>query len=304
MIDAGVPGSADHWPDGILDALRAFRQGDLVGEPAMAYLVDPQAPVWAESERFATEIAISGDPPRPEIIRFPEALTPPYGMITTQTCDLVEEDANPPKWPWAQLVPVYDMDHALNSGLKDMLREGRGRRSLLHVPALAPGFYVADLRISFPVEKGWLARQTRVVGFGSEEERQRVGDRLALLSGRPAFAGTFVTTIQNPLSAALRELKRVDREAFASLDKLVPEVGVLMDSRLNPSDVQVVVLSTAPLNSTHTEWWSRWWDSCRERAGAAGITLQALDFAVLDENYSAAEYRRLTHLPLPNVSPD
>ena len=304
MIGAGLPGSAAEWPDGVLEALRAFRQGDLVAEPPMAYLADPQAPVWAESARFAAEVAASGDPPEPEIIRFPEGLTPPYGMITTQTCDLVEEDANPPRWPWAQLVPVYDMDGVLNSGEKGMLRKGRGRRSLLHVPALAPGFYVADLRISFPVEKGWLARQARIVAFGSEQERQRVGDRLALLSGRPAFAGTFVASIQNPLTAALRELKRTDREAFDSLDELVPEVGVLMDSRLNPSDVQVVVLSTAPLDAAQTEWWNTWWDSCRERAGAVGITLQALDFTVLDENYSAAVYRRLTHLPLSNISPD
>ena len=304
MIGAGVPESAADWPDGVLQALRAFRQGDLVAEPPMAYLADPQAPVWSESARFAAEVATSGDPPEPEIIRFPESLTPPYGMITTQTCDLVEEDASPPKWPWAQLVPVYDMDGVLNAGEKGMLREGRGRRSLVHVPAPTPGFYVADLRISFPVEKGWLARQERIVGFHSEEERQRVGDRLALLGGRPAFAGTFVTTIQNPLIAALRELKRTDRKAFDHLDELVPEVGVLMDSRLNPSDVQVVVLSTAPLDAAQTEWWNTWWHDCRERAGTAGMALHALDFKVLDENYSAAEYRRLTLLPLPNVSPD
>jgi len=304
MIEAGLPRSADEWPHGVLGALRAFRQGDLVIEPPIAYLADPQAPVWAESARFAAEVAASGDPPEPEIIRFPDGLIPPYGMITTQTCDLVEEDANPPKWPWVQLVPVWDMDAVLDSGQKRLLGAGRGRRSLLHVPALAAGFYVADLRISFPVEKGWLARQARIIGFGDEEARQRVGDRLALLSGRPAFAGKFVSSIQNPLTEALRELKRTDREAFDSLDELVPEVGVLMDSRLNPSDVQVIVLSTAPLNPIQIQWWNMWWDSCRERARAVGITLQALDFAVLDENYTAAAYRRLTHLPLPNVSPD
>jgi hypothetical protein len=270
----------------------------------MAYLADPQAPVWAESSRFASEVAASGEPFEPEILRFPEGLMPPYGMITTQTCDLVEEDAHPPGWPWVQLVPVYDMDEVLNSGEKKLLRQGRFRRSLLHVPAVTPGFYVADFRISFPVEKGWLARQARIDGFGAEELRQRVGDRLALLSGRPAFAGSFVVTIQNPLTAALRELKRTDREAFDRMDELVPEVGVLVDSRLNPSDVQVVVVSKEPLDSTQSEWWNTWWDGCRHLAAAAGITLQALDFKVLDENFSAAEYRRLTHLPLANVSPD
>jgi hypothetical protein len=270
----------------------------------MAYVADPDAPVWVESVRFAEEVRTSGEPSEPEIIRFPEGLTPPYGMITTQTCDLVEENADPPGWPWAQLVPVYDMDGALNSGEMKLLRQGRFRRSLLHLPALTRGFYVADFRISFPVEKGWLARQARIDGFGTEELRQGVGDRLALLSGRPAFAGSFVATIQNPLTEALRDLKRSDRAAFERMDEVVPEVGVLMDSRLNPSNVQVVVVSAAPLDGPQTDWWNGWWDGCRQRAAAVGITLQALDFKVLDENYPATEYRRLTHLPLANVSPD
>ena len=127
---------------------------------------------------------------------------------------------------------MYDIDATLNSGEKKLLRQGRFRRSLLHVPAVTPGFYVADFRISFPVEKGWLARQAKVDGFSTEELRQRVGDRLALLSGRPAFAGSFVATIQGPLTAALRALKQTDREAFDRLDEAVPEVGVLMDSQL------------------------------------------------------------------------
>ena len=96
-----------------------------MADPPMAYVADPEAPVWAESVRFAEEVAMTGDPFEPEIIRFPEQLTPPYGMITTQTCDLVEADADPPGWPWAQLVPVYDMDEALNSGEKRLLRQGR-----------------------------------------------------------------------------------------------------------------------------------------------------------------------------------
>lgn len=272
--------------------------------PPIAYLADPRAPIWVESTRFAAEVAAAGLPLDPEIIRFPDGLAPPYGMITTQTCDLVEEDADPPGWPWAQIVPVYDMDGVLNSGHKKLLRQGRYRRSLLHLPGLAGGFYAADFRISFPVEKGWLARQPRIDGFGSEEQRQRVGDRLALLSGRPAFAGSFVAAIQKPLTDALRELKGSDRAKFERMNEVVPEVGVRIDSRLSPSNVQLVVISTSLLDAAQTEWWNAWLDSCRDRAAAVGITLQALDFKVLDENYSAAEYRQLTFLPLANVSPD
>jgi hypothetical protein len=169
---------------------------------------------------------------------------------------------------------------------------------------MSPGFYVADFRLSFPVEKGWLASQPRVDGFGTEELRQRVGDRVALLGGRPAFAGSFVETVQGPLTSALRELRQTNRELFDRIDDAVPEVGVVLDSRLNPTTAQVVVLCESPLGDAMTEWWNTWWDRCREGAARAGITLQALDFKVLDDSYSAVQYRKLTLLPLVNVSPD
>jgi hypothetical protein len=278
VIGAGLPGSAEDWPDGVLEALRNFRQGDLVAHPTMAYLTDPLAPVWEESRRFAAQLAEAGEDLVPDVIHLPEPIRPPYGMITTQTCDLVEEDSDAPVWPWVQLVPVYDMSDELNSGERKQLQGGRGFRRFLHVPALATGFYAADFRFSFPVEKGWLARQARIDGFGSEELRQRVGDRVALLGGRPAFARTFVETVQAPLTTALRQLKQTNRHLYDRLDRDVPELGVRLDSRLNPSTAQIVVV-------------------CHSH-------LQALDFKVLDAGYSAAEYRQLTHLPLANVSPD
>lgn len=183
-----------------------------------------------------------------------------------------------------------------------MLRRGRGWRRLLHVPLLSPGFHVADFRISFPVEKGWLANQAAIDGFGSEDLRERVGERLAYLGGRPAFAGPFVATVQKPLSEALRTLKRDEPDLFTAIDRLVPEVGVRLDSRLSPTTAQVVVVCEEPLDERHRNWWTAWWDQYRSVASSAGISLQALEFRVLDDSFSAAEYRSLMHLPLVAVS--
>ncbi len=302
MIGAGLPGSAQDWPDGVLDSLRRFRQGDLVADPPFAYHAHPGVPIWEESRRLAAELYTSGEPLEPEIVLFPAGVSPPYGMITTQTCDIAEEDSEVPAWPWVQLVPVYDMDANLNSGEKRMLRNGRGWRRLLYCPAVVPGFYVADFRISFPVEKGWLAGRACIDGFGSEELRHRVGDRLAHLSGRPAFAGSFVDSVQKPLTQALRDLKENDPGLFEDIDTLVPEVGIRMDSRLSPTTAHVVVVCESAPPDRVVNWWAAWWDTCREAAATAGITLQALDFRVLDESFSAAEYRSLTHLPLSAVS--
>lgn len=301
MIGAGLPGSAGEWPDGVLDALRTFRQGDVVAGPPFAYHADPRAPIWEESRRLAEELRRAGEPLEPEVLHFPDAVTPPYGLIVTQTCDLVEEDTPVPAWPWVELVPVYDMASDLNSGQRKMLERGGWSRRLLHVPRL-PGFHVADFRISFPVEKGWLASQTPIDGFGTEELRERVGERLAYIGGRPAFAGTFVATVQKPLSHALRELRREDPELFAEIDRLVPELGVRLDSRLAPTIAQVVVICERPLQDRERDWWTTWWDERRDAAASVGITLQAIDFRVLDESFSAAEYRSLTPLPLVAVS--
>ena len=112
-----------------------------------------------------------------------------------------------------------------------------------------PGFYVADFRISFPVEKGWLAGRACIDGFGSEE----LG-HLVVTGSRPrrapAFAGSFVDSVQKPLTQALRDLKENDPGLFEDIDTLVPEVGIRMDSRLSPTTAQVVVVcESAPPGS-------------------------------------------------------
>lgn len=68
MIDAGRPGSADDWPRGTLDALKHFRQGDLVSRPTMAYLTDPTAPIWEASKLFAEQLSAAGDEMKPDVI--------------------------------------------------------------------------------------------------------------------------------------------------------------------------------------------------------------------------------------------
>ena len=304
MIDKGLPRFRAEWPDGVLELLSQFVQGDLVANPPIGYFADPTSPIWEPSRRYAEQLSITNDTSEGDIIYFPDEALPPYGMITTQTCDLVEADSERPRWPWVQLIPVYDLEDQLNSGQKELLRKGVGQRILLHVPALESGFYVADFRLSFPVEKGWLAKQGRIDGFGTEELRQRVADRLAHLAGRPAFAGSFVSTIQQPLVDALKDLKRANAGGFKRFYETVVEVGTRIDSRLNPTTVQVVVICSKELSKDDLEWWNNWHDTCRQRATEVGITLQALDFKLLDGTFTAAEYRELTLIPLVNVSPD
>lgn len=103
MINRGIPKSAEEWPNGVLDGLREWEQGDLVASPPFFYFADPSRPVWSATAHF-TESSTG-----PEVILVPDEMMPPYGLVTTQTCDIGEEGRDRPMRPWVQMAPVYEI---------------------------------------------------------------------------------------------------------------------------------------------------------------------------------------------------
>ena len=185
-----------------------FVQGDAIANPPLMYFGDPALPVWARTAAYLE------DSQGPEVIEAGEQTQPRFGIITTQTCDVAEEDANWPIKPWVQVSPAYNRSD-LDGGTRKLLLGNRGPRHLIHLPALpVDGSWVADLRIEVPVEKGWLASQERVPAFEDEAAQRAVGDRLALLRRRPAFGRRFVEGIQRPLVMRLRELRKESRDVY------------------------------------------------------------------------------------------
>lgn len=280
MIDRGVPADRDSWPDGTLDALRRWEQGDIVEDPPFLYFADPQRPVW-EATRSYTETSTG-----PEVILPVADMCPRYGMVTTQTCDIAEEDAGRPVRPWVQIAPVYEV-----TDWKKKKLERRGPMYWVLVPDL-PGSHpwVADLRLEVPVEKGWLGQQERVEGFSDEGEKRRVGERLARVRGRHAFSREL-----NALVASLWGFLASDAEeenAYEPTINLIEEVGLHVDSFLEPTIAQVVFLTTAALDDGGIELLRQWSDSQSAALQARGVALQALDVWQLGST-SAAEYRRL-----------
>jgi hypothetical protein len=281
MIDRGVP-NGDDWPEGVLESLRVWEQGDLVASPPFFYFADPQRAVWDGTRQY-TETSVE-----PEVILPDEGLCPPYGMVTTQTCDIAEEESRRPLRPWVQIAPVYEV----TDWKKKKLEGGRGPRYWLLVPELEGKHpYVADLRIEVPVEKGWLAAQARVVGFADEESKRIVGERL-MLRGRPAFAREL-----NALHTAIRELLDAqvddDDNVGEALAAAVEEVALQLDSYLHPTRVQVVFLTSADLNDECRDRLTSWRDDLAGAMDEAGVTLLAHDIRAL-ATLPAAEYRRMT----------
>lgn len=296
-IDAGMPERPETWPTGTLAALRQFVQGDVVEAPPFFYFADPSRPVWARTHAY------TADSDGPEVIEMPDGTGPPYGVITTHTCDIGEEDADRPIRPWVQISPIYDRSGDLDSGWRRKLRRGEGPRYLMHLPALGGGFWVADFRIEMPVEKGWLATRRRLDGFADEAAQRRVGERIAMLRSRPAFAGRFVALVQRPLVAALKDLRTTNRDLYDRMDSQVEEVAVELDSLLNPHSARVTLLVEQQVDQEIDDWWHQWWDTASESCQTTDLVLYS--FAVRrTSDVSLAEYRRMTTVPLARISPD
>jgi hypothetical protein len=310
VIPAQIPSDRDHWPPDLLEHLRGFQQGHVVTDIPYFYLGDPSRPVLELTAAFADD--------GPGII---EAKAPfPYGLIATQTCDIAEEDAPRPSQPWIHVCPVYDAEtrirpagtdpatpdaelpKLLDGRTRSLVRQGRSQH-LLHLPGLGPGCWVADLRLLLPIEKGWLAARTPINPFPTEAQRIEVGRRLAWIHLRPAFDGVFVRTVQQPLVAALRQLRREEPDKWERLHDQAREIGVSTKENITIHTAELVVICNSPLDDDLATWLEERWTELHELADADRLNLLPLRIVTLND-LTAAEYVTMTRLPLAAVSPN
>lgn len=302
MHDHGIPDRAA-WPDGVLDAIAQFRQGDVVRDLPLFYWADTQRPVHARTAHYLAQGETEA-----QVVSFANAA--PFGLVVTQTCDLVQEGAGKPSSAWVQLAPVFNAlaphpsvpeEHLLPGDRRKLIHKGRDQLRL-HIPDIPDeGFWFADLTFEVPVERGWLAGQERIIGFSDEVAREEVGKRLAWIRARPAFATSFVEAVQQPIIEALRALRRQAPALYDRMHADVLEVGVGSNSRLTPTQVELVVLHTGAAEDL-LDWWRDLWPDLKVKADATGFNLLPLNVADL-EVLSAAEYRQLTRLPLAQITP-
>ncbi len=303
MYDEGIP-EREHWPEGVLDAIREFRQGDVISGLPLVYWADPKFAVHARTRFYAAQGYLDEGP-----VDFGDEVAP-YGIITTQTCDLAQEGDRKPNSAWVQLAPVFngeaprtdDPDQKVLEGqTRSLIKDGKDQYRLWVPNVPADGFWYADLTFEVAVERGWLAGKARIDGFGDESAREEVGRRLAWLRSRPAFDTKFVKAVQQPMVSALRDLRKADRTFYRRMHEQVVEIGVLLNARLAVGQAEVVVLHTG-IDADVFAWWRALWDTLKQNAQAAGFNLFPLrlaDLAVLP----AGEYRRMTRLPLASISP-
>ncbi|MGA3058709.1 MAG: hypothetical protein ABSE70_11910 [Candidatus Limnocylindrales bacterium] len=269
MIDDRIP---SEWPQVVLDAVRQFRQGDVVEEPPFFYFRSDEHALWNlqfEPDDEARDGSIAELDP---------ADGPPYGLITTQTCDLFEEGTRP-RQPWFAVAPVYDITSKVTGGQREQIRRGEvGHLILLTADWLGEGTWVADLRIEVPVEKGWLVGREPRKGFASLPESKTLAARLATRRGRPALSAALTARIVLPLRTWLKDKGRRYRDEVASLRLLTAD-----DPAVSLVGGLIVVVAGDGLTDDAKDAWKAFEDGLIDAAAEHGVTALPFRYGTYDD---------------------
>lgn len=291
-LQAGIPLGAD-WPAQVQSATENLRQGDLVADPPFVYAADAETPIhattraWAQAPTAASGVVHVTNPEKRS----------PFGIIATQTCDLVEEGE--PKRPWVHLCPVYPLD--ASRGDTKLIVAGRFNY-FTEVTGLEPNeglVWVADLRLLTPIEKGWLVGRTTRPGFTTQAGYDRFAEKLGNLFARTAYATSVGEHVLRPLSKLLRAVAK-----DFNGDDAIAEVGLAQGrDRLNPVNVEVVFMLDRDLDPELRARIMDWWSPVCEAARLADLELLPPRFVLMTE-LSAAEYVTLDPVGADDFSPE
>jgi hypothetical protein len=283
------------WPEEVIAAVAQFKQGHLVERPPFFYAAAPRYSVWGLTKAVGDEHAAT------ELLEVDPDDGPPYGLITSQTCDLNEQSLRP-KQPWLKIAPVYAMDGVLSQDQQNqVLNDEIGHLIALTGTNLPQGFWIVDLRIEVPVEKSWLVGREPIEAFASEHDYLRLARRLARRHDRPALANAVSLRVVLQLRNGLKKLKRPRRTALL---KQVQELRLAIEgTRLEPASARLIVITHNTSSEAVREWFDEWWDSAHTLCEADNLNLLGNRYTTLAE-LSAADYQAAIPLDFDHLSPD
>ncbi len=177
MIGGGL---LAEWPASVLEATRGFRQGHLVESPPFLYVASASHAVWE-----LTSVAWDAELDE-EVLELDARDRPPYGLITTQTCDVNEVK---PKHPWVHVAPVEPLG---DGDLAEMAKKHRVPYLVPLAPPSLEGDWVVDLRLEVPIEKSWLVGRDPIESYDTEAEYEVLAQRLGAKRERPALADPLI----------------------------------------------------------------------------------------------------------------
>jgi hypothetical protein len=262
VIDEGVP---EEWPSEVADAAAGVQQGDLIRTPPLGYAASLVYPIWSLTRQEAE----AGAEPEPVHLNLHPDDGPQWGIVVSQTCDVAEEGV--PMQPWVEVCPVYEVNAVEvlpeYMHLLDGMQAAKGR------------VWVADLRLTVPLEKGLLVGRERRDPFaGSEEARIEFGVKLGWRRSRAALSAGVHTVIRETLKKRRTNNKNAARAARTCVYKLMLQV---QESRLDPRAVRLHVVYQASDDCTEErmrEWFDTWWAKANDAAKAEDIELMPTVF--------------------------
>lgn len=263
MIDKGLGA----WPPEVVAAAKKFQQGDLIAKPPIAYAASLVNPVWDLTRQEAAD----GKPDdAPVHLAIDPDDGPPFGIVTSQTCDIAEDRPDPLQ-PWFEVSPVVLCD------LDDPLTRRDYAYPLPTFPAPDDQIYVVDLRLSVSLEKGLLVDREPVDPFAdSEDERIAFGVMLGQRRARAALSENVHVFIDQTLND--HKPRKTGKRVKKRLYKLL--LQITEGSRLDPRAVRLHVITfendDATIECPEIEgWFKSWYDEAREVAEQHGVTLLA-----------------------------
>ncbi len=277
MIDDLLP---DEWPPSVLEAVAKFRQGDVIESPPVIF-------VAAAAHGVTTLVQETGDPSLDDEL-FELEERPPFGMITTETCDISEGEASSPKQPFVLMAPVFNVGERVTPAVRANIETDRlGYVRRLTGAAFADGLWVADLRIELPLEKSMLVGREPISGFDTARERLALADFLAARRDRPVLSDGLHVALIRPLRRWLEQHAARREEMLAD----VVEVRVaIAGGREDPEGAGLLIVTDHDdLPEAAKELWEARWENLRGRMESAGMALAPTAYETLD-SLSARNY--------------
>jgi hypothetical protein len=153
--------------------------------------------------------------------------------------------------------------------------------------ALPSGFWVADLRIEFPVEKGWLVGREPIASFNEDAQYEAFAEMLGTLKNRPDIDDRLSQQLVKPLR---RWIERMKPAKYTRLMEPVMEVRLgIAGHRLSPDGARLIVISEQKLPQEVQDEWDQKWQVWKETLDSIGISLMATRYSTMDE-LTAREY--------------
>lgn len=287
MIDEQVEPT---WPTELVEVLSRLEQGDVIDGVPFGYYATGAFVAWKPSASARKDAV--------ELVEITEG-GPQSWIVTTQTCDICEEDSDRPRRPFILLAPIYDAAQ-LNERQRFMVKNFEISYLVrLTGPEFGDGFSVADLRIQIPFDKGVVVNKQLRKGFESADDARRFGEQLARLYSRPVFPGIVVKHIVDSLRTFYGGGKRLHRDRFEA-SKIV-ELRLFCTEDGPPYDVQLWIILAGPgTESAARECIDAWYRSTQPTATASGIALLAPQFQTYNM-MSAADYIRTKPISIPYI---